>query len=165
MDAARLAMLRLASKWEVMRRVAMVDGGAAVEHAARAAIAGASAVGLLRVERTGEATFFEGGRAAQTLWLSATEHGLSLQPFDIVYLFSHLERTSDPFLDGALLAKLSLLERGFRQTVDARDGALVMLFRVTHAPRAPRRSLRLSVDDVLSFAESTGSSSSDPLTA
>jgi hypothetical protein len=44
----------------------------------------ASAIGLIRIKGRDMQSFFEGGRAMESVWLEATRLGLSFQPMTIV---------------------------------------------------------------------------------
>ncbi len=168
LDATRLALLRVVSKWATLQTVRAAGGGAGLARARQMAVASASAVGLLRLKATGRSAFFAGGRAAQHVWLRATEHGLSLQPFDLIHLFTRFRHhgpielapadivpptRSGATLDAGAREALAALEQEFQAIFTPRAGSAIMLFRINHAAPPTARSLRHSVDEILTFSD------------
>ncbi len=126
--------LKLTRPWEVMKvlnRLGMSRVVAA--HTARN-VRHAGACALLTVSGTTPAHYFQGGRALQRLWLTATAWNLSLQPMAAVTLFwTRYQREGlDPFQP----RHQSLLKRVFAgyqavfPHVDFLNRAHVLLFRL-----------------------------------
>ena len=138
--------LRLTHPWAMMNtlnRLGMARLVAA--HAARA-IHHAAAGALLTVSGSGLVDFFEGGRALQRVWLTATALGLAFQPMAAVSLFwTRYQRYGlDPFLP----RHHTLLQRVFGEyqelfpTVDFSTAGHVLLFRLGLAEPIQQPTLR-----------------------
>lgn len=146
-----LAGLRLATSLGAMELVSKLGGGRALEKPTRKSIAGASAVGLVSIPQGNTPrAMFEGGRALQRVWLTATARGYSFQPMTaLVCLFWRL-------LDGGLglsrgqVKELKHLRGRYLETVAVPPGhGEVMLFRLTRADAPTAHSLRRPVSDLL----------------
>jgi molybdopterin/thiamine biosynthesis adenylyltransferase len=138
--------LRLSRPWTVMNVLNRLGMGRAVAiHAARG-MAEASAAGLLTVSGTAPEDFFMGGRALQTVWLTAAAHGLAFQPMTAVTLF--WTRAQRQGLSPFQARHHRLLERAFAlyqelfPDVDFYGAGHVMLFRLGHAPPLSAPTLR-----------------------
>lgn len=151
-----LVGLRVASSMGVMDLVNKVRGGRALERPSRKAIAAASAVGLLTVPggHTPQA-MYEGGRALQRLWLTATALGYAFQPMTaIVCLFWRLLDGGDGLRDDEK-ETLTELRRQYLRLFDVPQGhGEIMLFRVSRADAPSAHSLRRHVEDVLEIVRS-----------
>lgn len=151
MSNADLVGLRAATSIGVMELVSKFGGGRALEQPSRRAIAGASAVGLLTVKGGHTPTaMFEGGRALQRLWLTATALGLSFQPMtSLVCLFWRLLDGGEG-LSEAQAAELKALRGRYVEVFELpEEHGEVMLFRLAHAEAPSARSLRRHVEDTL----------------
>lgn len=148
-----LAGLRLASSLGAMELVGKLGGGRALEKPTRKSIAGASAVGLLTIPggHTPRA-MFEGGRALQRVWLTATARGYAFQPMTaLVCLFWRL-LAGAPELSAPQVRELNELRARYLEVLDVPQAhGEVMLFRLTRADAPTAHSLRRHVDDMLSF--------------
>ncbi len=153
LSAVDLIGLRLASSMGVMDLVGKVGGGRSLEKPARKMIASASAVGLITC--SGEHNFrsmIAGGRAMQRVWLRATALGYSFQPMTaLICLFWRL-------LDGAPNLKprekevLEELRAQYLKLFDVtHHDAEIMLFRIARVEPPTAHSLRLKVQEVLTF--------------
>jgi len=138
-----------------------VGGGHGLARSARQAIAGAGAVGLLRVPpaprgpaavnlAARRAAYFKGGIATARVWLRATSLGIALQPMTALpYLFARLDE-GGAGLDFAERAALEALHARYRSVFPpSRNACDVLLFRMTRADAATPRSLRRTVAQVL----------------
>lgn len=147
---AALVTLRLLADERVVRRLHRIDGGRALGEGARQAIVRSSAVGLLSVEGRDAGAYLRGGRAVQDVWLTATGLDLGLHPMTPLHLFAAPERLTPLFSeDEARL--LADQHRRFDALFGPARGARLLVFRLFHAPAPSARSLRLPVDDVLTF--------------
>jgi molybdopterin/thiamine biosynthesis adenylyltransferase/nitroreductase len=147
---ALLGVLARAPVRDFLRRL---GAGRALGGGARRAVAAAAAVGLLTVEGVGPSSYFQGGRAVQRLWLTATARGLAFQPMTALpYLFARLERGGGAGLTGDERRQLGELRGRYRELFEVPPGSgEVMLFRVAHAGPPAVRSLRRPLEDVLSI--------------
>ncbi len=152
------AALRVVANPAVMTALRDVRGGHGLLRSARQAVAGAGAVGLLRMpfdpESSARAAYFHGGVALARVWLCATSRAVALQPMTALpYLFARLEhggpgfdvaeRTELEALRGRYRAVFGAFAGGFEGTYDA------LLFRMSRADGVAPRSLRRTVAQVL----------------
>lgn len=164
LGAMERAGLRLATSMGAMQLVGRLGVGRVLEKPTRNSIAGASAMGLLTIPggHTPQA-MFAGGRALQRLWLTATAQGYWLQPMTaLVCLFWRL-LDGAPDLSTEQVEQLASLRQKYQAVFDvsANEGE-VMLFRLTRSEGPTTHSLRRPVDEVLSFAaESSTTSKND----
>jgi len=154
LSPADRAGMRLIASWPVMAYLRRLGKGRALEQSARKAVAAASAVGLLTINGVGPTTYFQGGRAVQRIWLTATARRLAFQPMTALpYLFARLERGGGEGLAEDEQQALGELRKRYRELFEVAAGhAEVMLFRLAHAEAPTARSLRRRLEDVLSFA-------------
>ena len=151
LSRADLAGTRLARDWNNILFLREIQGGKALEKSAKDAVRAASAMCLLTVplrrqENALESAFFQGGRALQRVWLSATSLGLSVQPMTaLLYLW----RGKAAGLDHEEVATLcDLRERWNTVFRENEEVAEVMLFRVSMSDAPTARSLRRHVENV-----------------
>ncbi|WP_414166702.1 Rv1355c family protein [Streptoverticillium reticulum] len=153
LDDVDLAGVRMARHWSNLAFIRRIGGGAAFEEGARKAVAASSAIGCLTVPGTEPRAYVHGGRALQRLWLTATSHGLGLQPLSsLLYLFARAERGDGAGLDASETDTLRTLRTRFTAVVPRRpDEAELLLFRLSYAAPPAVRSLRRTVEAVLRF--------------
>lgn len=149
-----LAGMRLVSSWKIMATARRIGAGQGLERPSRKAIAAASAVGLLTFPGHDAASWVEGGRAVQRVWLEATRLGLAFQPMTaLTYLFARLERGGGEGLSAEEQGELKALRARFLELYEvSADDAELMLFRLAHADPPSARSLRRDVDAVFTVA-------------
>lgn len=155
LSATERAGLSVARSWPVVAAVKQWGGGTAFEQLARKSIDTASCVGLLTMPRWTRRAFFDGGRAMQRLWLSATLQGIAVQPVGTaIFLFARMLHAEGAGLDERGLAELQDLRKGFVDVfpVVSEQRGEILLFRLTAAAEPRTRALRRPVHDVLSFA-------------
>jgi molybdopterin/thiamine biosynthesis adenylyltransferase/nitroreductase len=144
----------LLSRWEIVECMKRLGGGAPLEDLARQCVAASSAVGLLTTPGVAPASYFGGGRALQRVWLTATRHGLALQPWTgLPYLFARVERGGGVGLAEDEVRQLRALRARYQRVLSVpADEAEVLLFRLGLAGPPAAISLRRPLDDVLTFA-------------
>ncbi|WP_338087583.1 Rv1355c family protein [Nocardia huaxiensis] len=147
------AALQVLSRWPVAEHLAEIGGGRALEDLSREAITGAAAVGLLTVPGTARESYLHGGRVMQRLWLTATAEGIALHPMTALpYLFARLERGAGVGLSEPERDRLGELRARYSALFDTDDDvAEVLLFRLAYADQPSARSVRLPLDQVLTF--------------
>jgi len=143
--------LKLVRDPEVVRLLAEWRGGKALEKIARKAIASASAVGLITMPAYSPANYLAGGRAVQRMWLTATQHGIAMQPMLAAVLhFARLKHANGEGMPDFMKEEFAQLhkrfERLFSQAIGKED---VFLFRLSIATEPKIKSYRLSLDKVL----------------
>ncbi len=158
------AAMRLVSSWSVMAALRAVGGGQGLLSPARKSIAAASAVGVLRIpraaadDRARAEAFLRGGVALQRVWLLATRLGVAFQPMTaITYLFARLEEGGGAGLEVDESRELAGLRERYRAILGAAaaphsaPSSEVMLFRLAVAGAPSARSLRRTVDEMLTL--------------
>jgi nitroreductase len=152
---AERAGLRLLEQWRTLECLGAIGGGRALEDLSRKAVNAAAAVGLITVPGTGRESYFHGGRVVQRLWLTAASRGLALQPITgLPYLFARLERGQGVGLAPAEQGELTRLRERYARLFEvSQQAAEVLLFRLGRAGPPTARSLRRSLDDVLTLSE------------
>jgi len=151
LDAAGMAALRLLRDPAAVALLRTLDQGQRLTTSARRAVDASSAVGLLTTEGTGPAAYFQGGRAVERVWLTATKLGLSLQPMAVApYLFAKLERGGIAAFTARERSALERLRQRFSSVFTTGTArAEVLVFRIAHAEPPGVRSLRRPVETVL----------------
>jgi hypothetical protein len=108
------AGLSVARSWPVVAAVKRWAGGGASEQLTRKAINAASCVGLLTMPTWSSQSFFDGGRALQRFWLTATQQGIAVQPIaSSTFLFARLLHAEGAALDTAAVEELQGLRQRF----------------------------------------------------
>jgi len=152
---AGMAAVRMASSWEAVEFLSKIEGGAgqALGRFAMGSVALSSAMGLLVVKGNGPESYFQGGRAVERVWLTATSLGLSMQPWSaMIYLFARLERGGASAFEPRMKEGLLRLRERFRHLFEVPSGdAEVLLFRLFVGPEPAAKALRRDVSDILSF--------------
>lgn len=148
-----MAAMRVLTRWPVMEKLRAGNRGMTLETATRRSVEASAAIGLLSVPGSDAKAYFEGGRAAQRMWLEVTRLGVAMQPMTVLpALLARLRRGGGEGLGEwhrALLTDLG--DRFDRLYPRPSDSADIMLFRLAYAPIEPSRSVRRSIDDVFSY--------------
>ncbi|WP_437671655.1 Rv1355c family protein [Sorangium sp. So ce131] len=146
-----LAGLRICRDFRAMELVRRWGGGRRLEEAAEKAIAGAMAVGLITMPRTGLTDYFQGGRALQRAWLTATQRGIAVYPMaTLPYMFARLIRGGGDGMDPETVEVARRLRERYVRLFDVTDATgEILLFRLALAGEVSTRSLRRPLEDVL----------------
>jgi hypothetical protein len=158
MTEAELLLLKTMSSWPAMELVGGAGSGRALGARTRQSVRTAAGVALLTMRGEGREAYFQGGRAAQRVWLTATSLGLAVQPVgDLVSLFARLEQGGGEGLHEGEVRALYDLRGRYRGLFDVLPGETeIMLLRVHYADAPAVRSLRKSVWEVLAFEDARG---------
>jgi hypothetical protein len=153
MSAADVAGLKIVSRWTAMKLVGLMGSGRVLENVSRKVVAAASAVGLITVRGTDRGAFFQGGRAMERAWLTATARGLAFQPLAMLpYMFARLEHGRGEGFTEEERRTLSRLRADWRRLFEVPEGwCEPILFRVAQVGAPSARALRRHVEDVLTF--------------
>lgn len=149
-----LAGVQVCRHWPSLALVREWGGGRNLEKMAGKAIAGASAVGLLTMPTAHRVDYFNGGRAVERCWLTATELGLAFHPMTALpYFFARMLRGGgNNGFDVEMQTELRQLRTHYEQLFNLTEtNSEVMLFRLSFASESSVRSLRRPVEQVLSF--------------
>ncbi|WP_129352014.1 Rv1355c family protein [Sorangium cellulosum] len=137
--------------YRVLELVRSWGGGKALEKQANKAISGAMAVALITMPRAGLEDYFQGGRAMERAWLTATQLGIAVYPMaTLPYLFARLIRGHGEGMDPETVVAARALRERYVRLFDVTDAtAEILLFRLSLADPASTRSLRRPLEDVL----------------
>ena len=147
LDPGDLAVIDILKRPDVMAHLAQWNAGTALGADTRGRVLASSAIAVISVPGSTLTDFARGGSAAEAVWITAQQHGLSVQPISPVFLYARnvdeLTELSMSFAD-----ELGDLQQEFRQLVRIPAGAspvLVLRFAVS-APASVRS--RRSLDRV-----------------
>jgi tRNA A37 threonylcarbamoyladenosine dehydratase len=156
LSATDVVGMRLVSNWKAMKMVGAVGGGRVLEKVSKKAVAAASAVGLITVEGTNPEAFFQGGRAMQRVWLTASAMGLGIQPLTVFpYLYARVERgAGDGFSKGEQQKLKNIRDRYLNLFKVNQSQSEPLLFRISKVDPPSARSLRRNIGDVFYAIES-----------
>jgi molybdopterin/thiamine biosynthesis adenylyltransferase len=146
--------LQVAKNWLAVKYIKKWGGGAVFETLSRQATESASAMGLLTMSEDDPVSYFDGGRAVEAIWLEANRHGIAFQPLTpITFLFLRLLRGKGEGLTQEMHSELPALRERFLTIFPNASGrGEIFLFRLFYAAPPSARSLRRSVDDVLTIS-------------
>jgi nitroreductase len=155
LDELDAAGLRLLAREDVVTILRETGTGSALGRGAQNAVAAASTVALLSIDREGADAFVEGGRVMERIWLEATGLRLAMQPMSVApYLFRRLNRAAGDGFSESERRRLKELQESFLGLFPhAADQNDLLLFRLGVAPPATVASLRRPVDAVFSADE------------
>ncbi len=141
--------LRMASSSLAMRTIRRVSGGKALEKLTANAVRSASAVALLTMPQIDAGQCIQGGRAAQRLWLKATELGLSVHPLSAaIFLARPARRPEDPSLTGPERAEALALHSALLDVFRLQAGEPVFMVRLSRTAGPSTRSVRRPLNAV-----------------
>jgi hypothetical protein len=151
LSPSELAELKLARNPEVIQHLITWKGGQAFEKPSLRRIASVSAFGLLTMTESN--SFFEGGRAMERMWLTATSHQVGLQPITSpLRMFSRLNSEAERCMLPHLKNELNLLHSQYVKLFSPASPATdVCLFRLCEFEKVtlPLKTLRLNIEHVL----------------
>jgi molybdopterin/thiamine biosynthesis adenylyltransferase/nitroreductase len=138
--------LTLTRPWPVMDMANRIGIGNLVANIGRDSILNSSAVGLLTMPTDSASDFLQGGRAWQRVWLTATAHGLALQPnASLVFFWTvhrHCGESAFPPAAAQPLRRAMEIARLWFPQVHFEQEGLIMLFRLGYAPPIPEGTFR-----------------------
>jgi hypothetical protein len=153
LSPSEFAELKLAKSPEVLRHLIHWKGGRVFEKPALRRIPSVSAFGLLTMKGTHTNPFFEGGRALERVWLTATKLQKGLQPISSpLSMFARLDHGTEKNMLPEMKEELNLLKHQYVKLFAVESAAAdVCLFRLCQfeKPALPLKTLRLNMEDVL----------------
>jgi hypothetical protein len=142
LNPADLVMLDILGRDDVMANLAAWNTGSALGEDTFDRITASAAVGVISVSGRRLTDYARGGSAAESVWITAQQHGLAVQPISPVFLYAH----DDADLRGlspAFAGQLRDLQYNFRTLANAGAGeSQVLVLRFAHASRPSVRSRR-----------------------
>lgn len=143
------AGLTVSSEWQVTRFINEWGTGTGFSKITAKGVNSASALGVIIMPKGDNTVFFEGGRAVQRVWLSATSMGLAFQPMSIlVFLFTRLEQGNFDGLEKIKDELLKLRERFINLCGLVPEHKEIFFFRLSQAGPPKVKSLRRPLEDV-----------------
>ncbi|MGV0643021.1 Rv1355c family protein [Mycolicibacterium sp. XJ879] len=142
---SELVMLDILRRPEVMAHLAAWDGGAALGDDTYDRVIGCGALGVISFEGADLVDYARAGSAVESVWVTAQQHGLGVQPVSPAFLYA-VDAQDRRGLSPAYAEELTDLQYDFRMvagTDPAESQALVL--RLAHAPRPAVQSRRRSV--------------------
>jgi hypothetical protein len=147
LGAAELGTLDILRRPDVMSLLTAWDSGHSLGADTRARIANSSALAVIMSEDASLTGYARGGAAAEAVWISAQQLGLSVQPISPVFLYAHTDAELVE-LSPRFAARLAELQSEFRHLTAARVGeAPVLVLRHTTAAPASVRSGRRALNN------------------
>lgn len=144
-----LASLAVARRPDVMAHLADWDAGQSLGQMTRASIHSTSALAVVTVAGRRPGDYVRGGAAVERLWLEAERSGLAVQPVSPVFIYATDPADFVELVGEATAPALQELSARFRQAIEIEEGEqLALVLRLSHAPPASTRSLRLPLDQV-----------------
>jgi molybdopterin/thiamine biosynthesis adenylyltransferase len=142
LDPADLVMLDILRRPEVMATLAAWDAGTALGDDMYQRVIASSAVGVVSVPGQTLTDYARGGSAAESVWITAQQHGLAVQPVSPAFLYAHDDEDLRE-LSPAFAGDLADLQYNFRKLANTKAGeSQVLVFRFSRAPRPSVRSRR-----------------------
>ena len=150
LDAAHVVMLDILRRSEVMANLAAWDAGTALGDDTYERVTASAAVGVISVFGQSLADYARGGSAAESVWISAQQHGLAVQPVSPAFLYAHDDEDLRE-LSPAFAEDLGDLQYNFRKLADTEAGeSQVLVLRFCRAPRPSVPSRRRGLPRVSS---------------
>ncbi len=145
--------LIVSKKWDVVQYSERWKLGGAFGKAMGKVITNASALAMLTMPKDDEFNYFEGGRAMERLWLTATKLNIGIQPISInTFIFPRVE---DGCFEGLspISSSLEKLSQSFFNIDGLNDAGRqnIFFFRLVSDANPAKRSLRRGVEDVLIY--------------
>jgi hypothetical protein len=150
LDPADLVMLDILRRSEVMATLATWDAGSALGDDTYGRVTASAAVGVISVSGQSLSDYAQGGSAVESVWITAQQHGLAVQPVSPAFLYAHgdedLRELSPAFADD-----LGDLQYNFRKLADTEaNESQVLVLRFCRAPRPSVPSRRRGLHGVSS---------------
>jgi nitroreductase len=146
LNAVQVRLFRMLAPWQAVRALNLFGFSRLVPMQSYALCKGSSALGLVQMDGMGPASFVNGGRLLQRVWLTATSLGLSFQPMTgITFLVNRLRLAGGEGLCDKHREIVYKAEERLKKVFPLKDSkAMVMLFRLGYGP-PPVMSLRRPV--------------------
>jgi hypothetical protein len=138
LDPADVVMLDILRRSEVMANLAAWDAGTALGDDTYGRVTASAAVGVISVSGHSLTDYARGGSAAESVWITAQQHGLAVQPVSPPFLYAHGDEDLRE-LSPAFAGDLGDLQYNFRKL--ANTGASESQVLVLRFSRAPRPSV------------------------
>ncbi|AGB22447.1 dinucleotide-utilizing enzyme possibly involved in molybdopterin or thiamin biosynthesis [Mycobacterium sp. JS623] len=150
LDPADLVMLDILRRPEVMTHLAAWDAGTALGDDTYERVTASAAIGIISVSGKSLADYAQGGSAAESVWITAQQHGLAVQPVSPAFLYAHDDEDLRE-LSPAFAGELRDLQYNFRKLANTEvTESQVLVLRFSRAPRPSVASRRRGLQRVSS---------------
>jgi molybdopterin/thiamine biosynthesis adenylyltransferase len=142
LDPADLVMLDILRRSEVMANLAAWNAGTALGDDTYERVTGSAALGVISVAGKSLTDYARGGSAVESVWITAQQHGLAVQPVSPAFLYAHDDEDLRE-LSAAFAGELHDLQYNFRKLANTEaTESLVLVLRFSRAPRPSVTSRR-----------------------
>jgi hypothetical protein len=143
-------MLDILRRSEVMAKPAAWDAGNALGDDTHERVIASAALGVISVSGHSLTDYARGGSAVESVWITAQEHGLAVQPVSSAFLHAHDDEDLRE-LSPAFAGELRDLQYNFPKLANTGAGeSQVLVFRFSRAPRPSVASRRRGLHRVSS---------------
>jgi nitroreductase len=148
------AGLEVSRDWGVGKNLKKWKLGSAYGKLTQKGIDAASAIGVISMPRIEALQYFEGGRALQNAWLTATQSNLAFQPMSIsTFLFA---KASSPEKNASkeirdIQKQLMELRSSFFSLFAIEERVPVFIFRLGKVDKAPVRAMRKDINEMWKY--------------
>jgi len=150
LDPADLVMLDILRRSEVMANLAAWDAGSALGEDTYERVSGSAALGVITISGQKLVDYARGGSATESVWITAQQHGLAVQPVSPAFLYAHNDEDLTE-LSPAFAGQLSDLQYNLRKLANTEASeSQVLILRFSRAPRPAVESRRRALHRVSS---------------
>jgi molybdopterin/thiamine biosynthesis adenylyltransferase len=150
LDPADLVMLDILRRPEVMANLAAWNAGTALGEDTYERVSASAAIGVIAVSGRKLVDYARGGSAAESVWITAQQHGLAVQPVSPAFLYAHSDEDLNE-LSAAFAGQLHDLQYNFCKLVNTEASeSQVLVLRFSRAPHPTVGSRRRALDRVSS---------------
>ena len=146
--------LKMIRSPEAIKLITEWNAGRALEYIGRRSVATASAIGLITMPDSSPASYLNGGRAMERMWLTANQNGIAVQPLmtPLVFLEKYSKHTGNNSF-GFMQDEINILNEKIKALFhEAQHVGMIFLFKLSVAEKPTVKSYRIRVDEVLYFA-------------
>jgi molybdopterin/thiamine biosynthesis adenylyltransferase len=141
-EPSELAVVDILRRPEVMANLARWNAGSALGDGTRRQVAASSALAVISVPGGSLIAYARGGAAAEAVWITAQQRGLTIHPMSPIFLYARGNEDLSG-ISTAFWGELGGLQEEFGQLVGlAPDYSIVLVLRVAVSEPASVRSLR-----------------------
>ena len=142
LDPADLVMLDILRRSEVMANLAAWHAGTALGDDTYERVIASAAIGIISVSGRRLTDYARGGSAAESVWITAQQHGLAVQPVSPAFLYAHDDEDLRE-LSPAFAGELRDLQYNFRKLANTEaTESQVLVLRFSRARRPSVASRR-----------------------
>jgi molybdopterin/thiamine biosynthesis adenylyltransferase len=144
LDPGTLLTLDILKRPQVMAALSAWDGGTVLGQDTRARVMTSTALAVVTVDGRKLTDYARGGAAAESVWITAQDRGLSVQPISPLFLYAQ-DNDELGEVSPTHAAALTELRSRFLRLADVTDESPALVLRLAVAPPASVRSRRRAV--------------------